>query len=444
MHEFTDAIPLKDGICRSTKKQNIMNHYFYKCSNCNSKFSIEEIETTLVYLCPKCGKAEKNHPLQGVLWIEYDYGQIKNDLNKDTFQKIAAGRFWEYPNLLPLEFNSENKKFANITSEQLDRLQLNENPLLKYEINNQPILVFDDTRNPTLSFKDRASSLVALKAIQLGIKEIAAASTGNAGSSLAGICARLGLKSHLFVPSTIPAGKRIQIQSFGAKFYLVDGNYDSAFDLCLEISTKKGWYNRNTAYNPLTIEGKKSAAYDIFIATKGDVPEMIFVPVGDGVIISGIYKGFWELKKLGWIEQIPKLIGVQAKGSDALVRFLESGKFEYFPASTIADSICAGAPRNLFMAADSIKKSEGFAVSVSDEEILAAQKIAAQKLGLLIEPAAAVSLAGYLKLTNDKLIQNNKVMLLFTGNGLKDLDTLMEWNVQPEKKTVEEWKSFIV
>lgn len=419
-----------------------MNHYHYKCSNCNSKFPIEDIEKDSKYLCPKCGKAEKNRPLQGVLWIEYDYDKIKNELNKDTFLKIPAGRFWEYPNLLPLEFNSQVKNFTNINSEQLDRLQLNENPLLKYEINNQPVLVFDDTRNPTLSFKDRASSLVALKAIQLGINEIAAASTGNAGSSLAGICARLGLKSHLFVPSTIPTGKKIQIQSFGAEIYLVDGDYDAAFDLCLEVSTKKGWYNRNTAFNPLTIEGKKSAAYDIYIATKGDIPDLIFVPVGDGVIISGIYKGFWELKKLGWIEEIPKLIGVQAKGSDALVRYLEKGQFEYFPASTIADSICAGAPRNLYMAADSIKKSEGFAVSVSDEEILAAQKIAAHKMGLLIEPAAAASFAGYLKLKEDEMIQNKKAMLLFTGNGLKDLDSLMEWNVQSEKKTVEEWKNY--
>ena len=330
------------------------------------------------YLCPKCGKAEKNKPLQGVLLIEYDYEKIKNDLSKERFLNVSVGRFWEYPELLPLDFNSEDKKLLKITSNQLERLQLNENPILKYEIDNQPVLIFDDTRNPTLSFKDRASSLVALKAIQLGINEIAAASTGNAGSSLAGICARLGLKSHLFVPSAIPTGKRIQIQSFGANLYLVDGDYDEAYDLCLDVSTEKGWYNRNTAYNPLTIEGKKSAAYDIFINSNGEMPDLIVVPVGDGVIISGIYKGFWELKKLGWIKKIPKLVAVQAKGSDALVRHMEKGKFEYFSASTIADSISAGAPRNLYMAAESIKNSEGFAIAVSDEEILAAQKLAAK------------------------------------------------------------------
>jgi len=421
-----------------------MTHYHYKCFQCNSKFSIEEIESVLHYLCPKCGKTKKNRPLEGVLWIEYNYEKIKNVFNKDTFLKLPAGSFWEYPQILPLQYNStqQHTTFTNISFEQLNKLQLNENPLLKYEIDNEVVLIFDDTRNPTLSYKDRASSLVALKAIQLGTCEIAAASTGNAGSSLAGICTRLGLKAHLFVPSTIPTGKRIQIQSFGANLYLVDGDYDEAFDLCLEVSTKKGWYNRNTAYNPLTIEGKKSAAYDIFIASKGNVPDLIFIPVGDGVIISGIYKGFWELKKLGMIEKIPELIGTQAEGSDALVRYLENEKFKYLPASTIADSICAGAPRNLYMAAHSIKESGGTAIAVSDEEILAAQKIAAQDMGLLIEPAAAASLAGYLKMKDSERVKNNNSMLLFTGNGLKDLDSLMEWNVQPEKKSVSDWMAY--
>ena len=153
-------------------------------------------------------------------------------------------------------------------------------------------MLLDETRNPTLSYKDRATSLVVLKAIELGINEIAAASTGNAGSSLAGICARLGLSARIYVPQNIPDAKRIQIKAYGAKLEVVDGDYDKAFDVCLEESKKNNWYNRNTAYNPLTIEGKKSAAYDIFISTQGIIHDVILVPVGDGVIISGIFKGF--------------------------------------------------------------------------------------------------------------------------------------------------------
>ena len=290
--------------------------------------------------------------------------------------------------------------------------------------------------------KDRASSLVALKAIQLGIKEIAAASTGNAGSSLAGICARLGLTSHIFVPASIPEGKRLQIQAYGAFIYTVAGDYDAAFDLCLEASAKNRWYNRNTAYNPLTIEGKKSAAYDIFLASKGNLPDVIFVPVGDGVIISGLFKGFDELWKLGWIEDIPKLIAVQAKGSDALFRYWQNNKFEYKPAATIADSICAGAPRNLYMAAYAAKQSNGKVLVVSDFEILEAQKTAAQKLGFLIEPAAAASLAGFFKFVeSDSLLEKQKVLLFFTGNGLKDINSLTKWNAHPQMKTAEEWRT---
>ena len=420
-----------------------MDHYHYKCSNCLTRFSSKEIESELHYLCPKCGKSEKNKPLQGVLWIEYDYQGLKRKLTKEQFLETPAARFWEYPQLLPLEYFIARGKiqFQKVKSEQLERLKLNGNPLLKYEIADQPVLIFDDTRNPTLSFKDRASSLVAVKAQQMGIREIAAASTGNAASSLSGICARLGLKAHLFVPKNIPAGKRIQIQSFAAQIYLVDGDYDQAFDLSLEISRLKGWYNRNTAYNTLTIEGKKTAAYDIFLATNGKVVDIIFVPVGDGVIISGIYKGFWELKKLGFIERIPQLIGVQAEGSNALIRYLEKGEFTYLPASSIADSICAGAPRNLYMAAYAIEKSGGKAIAVTDGEILQAQKIAAQKMGLLIEPAAAASLAGYLKYRKKNAVKKKlTIMLLVTGNGLKDLDSLSRWNIQPQKKTVEQWR----
>jgi len=231
----------------------------------------------------------------------------------------------------------------------------------------------------------------------------------------------------------------MQIQAFGANIYIVDGDYDEAFDLCLEVSKKKKWYNRNTAYNPLTIEGKKSSVYDMFIELYGKLPENIFVSVGDGVIISGIYKGLVELFKLGWIEKLPRLFAIQAEGSDALVRFLGTGVFDYIPASTAADSISAGAPRNLYMAANAVKKSDGKSISVTDSEIINAQKILSQKYGILAEPAAAASLAGFIKL---KLITDMSLtdsMLMITGNGLKDATSLESWNEIPINKTYDQW-----
>jgi threonine synthase len=275
-----------------------MNHYTYYCPSCQKEFSKNFIEENLIYLCPACGKAERNKPLEGVLRIKYDYDKIrKSDFKSKIFNSLP-GSIWNFPEILPLDFDYNKNVFPEIDFALLNTLTLSTNPIIKLKFGNYNLYAFDDTRNPTFSYKDRASILVALKAIQLGLNKISAASTGNAGSSIAGICARLGLEANIFVPKTIPESKRIQIQSYGANLFVVDGTYDDAFDLCLEVSSKKKWFNRNTAFNPLTIEGKKSAAYDIYILFRGKVPENIFVPAGDGVIIGGLYKGFLELFEL--------------------------------------------------------------------------------------------------------------------------------------------------
>jgi len=394
-----------------------MNKYIYKCTNCNSIFESAEIESNFHYLCPKCGRAEENQPLTGVLQIEYDYDEIKKTILREQFLKLESGKFWLYPELWPIDF-SKIDRFI------LSRLTLPSSTLLDYQVDGNKFSILDETRNPTLSYKDRASSLVALKAIEMGISEIAAASTGNAGSSLAGICARLGLTSHIYVPKNIPDAKRIQIEAYGANLVVVDGDYDLAFDKCLEDSKTNNWYNRNTAYNPLTIEGKKSAAYDIFIQTNGNIPDVIFVPVGDGVIISGIHKGFSELVKFGWIEKLPQLIGVQSEKSGAIVRYINSGVFEYKPATTIADSISAGAPRNLYLASDAIKESGGSAFSISDEDILLNQKEFIKATGVLCEPSSAATYAGYKRLLSESNLVGKSVLLLITGNGLKDIESL--------------------
>ena len=420
-----------------------MSHYFYQCFDCKNEYTSEEIEGKKIYLCPHCGEAKKNMPLKGVLKIIYDYEFIKTQYSKNDFLKLPVGEFWAYPYLWSLNITAN--KFDNIPTSYFAKIVLNSRPIVEGEIDRRKLYFLDETRNPTLSFKDRATNLVVLKAIQLENNEIAAASTGNTGSSLAGICSKFGLNSHIFVPKNIPEGKLIQIKSYGATVYTVDGDYDMAFDLCQEISQKKGWYNRNTAYNPLTIEGKKSAAYDIFISLEGKLPEYIFVPVGDGVIISGIYKGMSELVELGWIKKLPKIIGVQSEGSNALIRYLETNKFEYRPASTIADGICSGAPRNLYMAADAIKNSSGFGIEVTDREILEAQKTIANSIGILAEPAGAASYAGYKKVIETTNInQTDDVIILLTGSGLKDIQSLKSWNLTSDVKSYDEWKSVLL
>lgn len=413
-----------------------MSSYTYKCVNCCKIFLHEKVEKNLKYLCPDCGEFQKNTPLKGVLTIEHDYESLKKTYTRKYFANILPGRIWLYPELWPVDFEAIDQKL-------FPRLSLPDNQILSYNLEGRELLLLDETRNPTYSYKDRASILVALKAKELGINEIASASTGNAGSSLAGICARLGMTSHIFVPKNIPEAKRIQIQSYGANLYLVDGDYDNAFDLSIEISNKNNWYNRNTAYNPLTIEGKKSAAYDIFIQTKGENPDIIFVSVGDGVIISGIYKGFVELQKLGLIDKLPKLVAVQAEGSSAVVDYISSDVFDYKPANTIADSICAGAPRNLYMAAEAVNKSNGFGIKVSDDEIITAQKELANKTGLLAEPSCAAAFAGYKKI-QENIDKKDKILLLMTGSGLKDFSALANWNKKPKAKNYNEWISSLI
>lgn len=382
-------------------------------------------------------------PLNGTLSIEYDYAALKKDLKRERFLHISPGRMWEYPQLWPLAHAAESshEAFDGIPTEWLSPFILPPNQVGAWNVDGASVTYLDDTRNLTASFKDRASLLVALKALQLGQTEISASSTGNAGTSLAGICARLKMTAHIWVPETIPQGKLLQLAAYGARIYLVKGDYDAAFDIGLEVAMKKGWYNRNTGFNPLTIEGKKSAAFDIFVGMHGTIPDVIFAPTGDGVVLAGLYKGFWELFQLGLIGKLPRLIAAQSDRGDAVCRYLQCGRFEYSPATTIADSINAGAPRNLYMAVHAIRETNGTAVAVSDESILDAQKRIARECGLLVEPAAAASLACYLKLRDEGgLADRERAMLLFTGHGLKDPASMSRWLERPQAFTANEWR----
>ncbi len=411
------------------------NRYIYRCLSCGREYPPVVFEAKYKYLCPSCGKAEDNRPLVGVMQIIYDYDRFRKKLPRREFLQLTPGRPWLYPDLWPVENMADV-----LPDEQKEWLALPASLLFGKTINGQELLILDDTRNPTFSFKDRASILVALKAMEEGITDISVASTGNAGSSLAGICARLGLKAHVWVPESIPPQKRLQIQSYGAAIHVVQGSYDAAFDLNRRIAKQQNWFDRNTAYNPLTIEGKKSAAYDIFIATAGKLPDCILVPVGDGVILAGLFKGFDELRQLDWIEKVPRLIGVQAAGSDALVRYVETGKFEFKAAETVADSICAGAPRNLYMAAEAIRSSEGQTIAVPDDDILAGQEDLAKNHGILVEPSAAITLAAWKSLVQKEILTSkDRCLLMFTGSGLKDMQVLQNWCPEVEARTAEKW-----
>ena len=383
-----------------------MIHFFYTCSECGKEFEMRPSRM----LCPDCAKNQSpDEPLRGILEVVLK-GRVANP--EDIFAFLPVEKKYFPP--VPLDFTP---------------LWQSERLLDKTGFPN--LYLKDDTRQLTGSLKDRASLLVAAFARREGIREITVASTGNAGSSMAGIGAAAGLKITLFLPKTAPKAKMIQALQYGARVIPVDGNYDRAFDLSLAYSQKGGTLSRNTAYNPLTIEGKKTVSLEIFQQLK-DLPDVVFVPVGDGVILSGVYKGFRDLKEQGLTDRIPHVVAVQAEGSNAVVRAMETGKFSPTPSRTLADSIAVDLPRNGYYTVKMLREFGGSWVTVTDEDILLAQKDLASTSGLFAEPAAAASYAGFLK-TKKSIPKDNKVVLLITGNGLKDIDSAKKGIIFPEK-----------
>ncbi len=367
--------------------------FSYRCTVCNASYEI----TPDRMVCPVCSRhQEKDQPLTGVLEVEL-HGTL--DTQFTIFDMLPVEP--EYFPPIPVG-NTALWKPENI----------------RRSMGFGRLFIKDDGLNPTASFKDRASFLVSAAAKKFNIQDITLASTGNAGSSMAGVGAAAGQRVTLFLPKTAPPAKLIQALQYGATVYRVNGNYDMAYDMSLEFSRLKGGINRNTAYNPLTIEGKKTVSLEL-VNQLGQAPDVVFVSVGDGCILSGIYKGFRDLKGLGRIDSIPKIIGVQAETSDAISRAFISGKFENIPTSTVADSICVDVPRNGIHALAQLKQFNGEMMTVSDTQIIQAQAYLSSSTGLFTEPAGAAAFAGFQKVAQG-LDPESVIVVLATGNGLKD------------------------
>jgi threonine synthase len=304
----------------------------------------------------------------------------------------------------------------------------------------------DESRNPTASFKDRASAVVVTRAQELKSDIVVTASTGNAGAALAGVAAAVGQKAVIFAPKSAPQAKVAQLLVFGARVILVDGTYDDAFDLTIKASQEFGWYCRNTGYNPFTLEGKKTAAFEIWewwaeahrdwhkkdSPLDNHSPLTIFVSVGDGNIISGIHKGFKELLTLGWIPNMPRIVGVQAAGSAAIANAFHADTETITPvsATTIADSISVDLPRDGIRAIRAAKETDGTYITVTDDEII--QSIAELGgMGVFAEPAGAAAYAGLVKAAGEGAVgSEDPILMLNTGSGLKDVRAAMQ-AVQP-------------
>jgi len=411
-----------------------------KCVLCGAEYGIDEVD----YVCPRHGD-------EGILDVVYDYDIIGRRLTREGLAQNRDRTIWRYKPLLPVEPDSP-----------VPPLTIGWTPLYRADrlaetLGLEHLWIKDDGRQPTASFKDRASAVGVVRAQELGCPVITAASTGNAASSLAGVCASVGRRPIIFVPATAPQAKLAQLLLFGARVLAVQGTYDQAFDLCLAASREYGWYSRNTAYNPYLSEGKKTAALEVceqlglaLSSSNGwEAPDRIFVSVGDGCIIGGLWKGLKDLLALGFIDRLPQLVGVQAAGSAVLYHAWQAGTEEITPIvpNTLADSISVGIPRDRIKALRAVRETGGEYVAVSDEQILAAMRSLARGAAVFAEPAGATAYAGLVKLTHQGRIDpGERIVVLVTGNGLKDIDGAMRATASapvPLAPTVEALKTTV-
>ena len=418
-----------------------MNVSQLKCSLCGAVYVPDEVR----YVCPKHGDV-------GLLDVLYDYEKIKSQMTPADISKSTDSSIWRYWNLLPVDDRSV-----------VPQLRVGWTPLyhaerLGKELGLRNLWLKDDGLNPTGSLKDRASAVVVAKAKELGVEVITAASSGNAGAALAGLAASGQVQAVVFVPHTAPEAKVAQLLIYGARVFLVKGTYDQAFDLSLAASKEFGWYSRNTGYNPYTVEGKKTASMEICeqltraesedSARTWSIPDRIFVAVGDGNIITGLWKGLRDLLALGWIENMPKLMGVQAEGAAACYNAWKAGIETITPvdAHTISDSISVGLPRDGIRAVRAVRETQGAYLTVSDDEVLEAIRRLAREEGVFAEPAGATGYAGLAKAVRDDLVDHDEaVVVVVTGNGLKDIHAAVKAAgtaslIEPKLETVRRMK----
>lgn len=377
-----------------------------KCVLCSRTCKPDETE----YVCPDCGD-------EGILSVHYDHDRIARSFDRSRLAADDRRSIWRYEPLLPVTPESPRTPLTVgwtplYRPEQLER-----------HVGVGALYVKDDGRNPTASLKDRASAIAVSRALAQKRNIVSTASTGNAASSLAGLCASLGLPCVIFVPEDAPPAKISQLLVFGSKVFAVRGTYDDAFDLCLTACNRFGWYCRNTAYNPYMAEGKKTVVLEICEQLDFDPPDWVVISAGDGCITDGVGQGINDLHELKLIPRMPRIAAIQSEGSAAIYNAWKSGTENVVPVTptTIADSISVGKPRDAVKALRAIRRTDGVAVTVTDEAILEAGRLLGRMAGVFAEPAGATPLAGVLELVSKGVIKKtDRVALVVSGNGLKD------------------------
>jgi len=369
------------------------------------------------YVCDVCGPV-------GTLDVGYDLAAVAGELDPERLGTTVDPTMWRYGPLLPAARGPVGLRVGGTPLYRVDGLAA--------DLGIATLWIKDEALEPTASMKDRASAMVVAKALEFGRPVVATASTGNAAAALAGVAAATpDVDAVIFVPAAAPEAKIAQLLAFGATVVLVDGSYDDAYELCATIAARRGWYNRNTGFNPYTTEGKKTVALEIAEGLSWEPPDAVVVPVGDGSIIGGVHKGFVDAHELGWIERIPRLFGIQSTGSSYLADAFDHNedvtRKPPIEPHTIADSISAGLPRDRVKAMRAVRDTGGAFLAVDDAAILAAIPRVAATTGVFPEPAAAAAFAGLEAAIGRGLLgTGDRVVAISTGSGLKDIPATME------------------
>ncbi|MEM3072186.1 MAG: threonine synthase [Candidatus Bathyarchaeia archaeon] len=389
--------------------------YYYECIECGLK--VEGGET--IYKCHRCGD---------LLEIKYFYDEVEVGGKVWGRRPISV---WRYRELLPISMD------ARVVSLQEGGTRIHRCERLGEKFGLRRILVKHEGDNPTGSFKDRGMTVAITRAVQEGVKLVVCASTGNTSASMAAYAAKAGLKPLVIVPSgKIAAGKLAQAAVHGACVIEVEGNFDDALRLVSGLTDTRRDVKLLNSINPFRIEGQKTLSMEIMEQLKLK-PNLIVLPVGNAGNITAVWKGLKEFNSLGLIGETPRLIGVQAEGAAPIAHAYRTGKLNIEPVpnpETMATAIRIGNPANWKRALRAVRDSKGAMVTVTDEEIVKAQKMLARAEGLFAEPASAATVAALPKLLETGLADKSEVALcVATGHGLKDPEAAISTMTPPLK-----------
>ncbi len=378
--------------------------------------------------CPKCSATYESEKLIQLcecgapLLVDYDLPKVQSVFTKEML-KDREPTLWRYRELLPV------KKEKNIVSlgEGMTPLLFLRN--LGPQVGIPNLYMKDEGIIPTGTFKARGAAVGVSRAKELGVKVLAMPTNGNAGAAWAVYCAAAGINSVIVMPEDAPPIPRGECVISGADLYLVKGLISDAGKIVAQAVADHGWFDASTLKEPYRIEGKKTMGLELAEQFNWEVPDVILYPTGGGVGIIGIYKALKELQQMGWIgEKLPRLVAVQSTGCAPIIRAWEAGLKEstfWEDAHTLAFGITVPKALGDFLVLDAIYKTNGCAVAVEDEQILAAEEMLASKEGTFVCPEGAANLSAALKLRKQGWIKpNEKVVLLNTGSGLKYPETV--------------------